>query len=302
MLLFVAVGYGRLDLNDRLSVWGLAGYGTGELTLTEKGKIGTKRYTADIALRMGAAGARGTLLAPEATNGFGLALKSEAMWVNTTSEKVEGMEASDADASRLRLILDGSRSIAVGDGTLTPNLEVGLRHDGGDAETGTGVEVGAGLRYAMAGVTVDARVRGLVAHEEAGYEEWGASGSVRIDPGAGGRGLSLTLTPVWGNASSGSGRLWSAHDATALAPGDEFEARSRFDAEVGYGVGGLGGLGTVTPFAGLSVSEGSGRSWRGGARWQVAPGFNLNLEGTRRESANDNAPEHGLMLRGALRW
>ena len=64
MLLFVAVGYGRLDLNDRLSVWGLAGYGTGELTLTEKGKIGTKRYTADIALRMGAAGTRGTLSLP----------------------------------------------------------------------------------------------------------------------------------------------------------------------------------------------------------------------------------------------
>ena len=26
------------------------------------------------------------------------------------------------------------------------------------------------------------------------------------------------------------------------------------------------------------------------------------LEGTRREAANDDAPEHGLRLRGALRW
>ena len=67
-----------------------------------------------------------------------------------------------------------------------------MRHDGGDAETGTGVEVGAGIRYAGSGVTVEGSVRGLVAHEASGYEEWGASGSVRIDPGASGRGLSLS--------------------------------------------------------------------------------------------------------------
>ena len=61
-----------------------------------------------------------------------------------------------------------------------------------DAETGTGVEVGAGIRYAGSGVTVEGSVRGLVAHEASGYEEWGASGTVRIDPGASGRGLSLS--------------------------------------------------------------------------------------------------------------
>ena len=48
-----------------------------------------------------------------------------------------------ADASRLRLVLEGGRSFALGEGAvLTPALELGLRHDGGDAETGTGVEVG----------------------------------------------------------------------------------------------------------------------------------------------------------------
>ena len=70
-------------------------------------------------------------------------------------------------------------------GALTPSLEVGLRHDGGDAETGTGIEVGGGLSYTdpalgltdpVLGLTLDAKVRGLAAHEDADYAEWGASG------------------------------------------------------------------------------------------------------------------------------
>ena len=294
--------YARLELSERVSAWGLAGYGTGELTLTEGSGEETNRYTADIALRMGAAGARGTLLVPEEAGGFELAVKSDAMWVRMTSETVEGMEGSETDTSRVRLILDGSRSFEMGGGTLTPSLELGLRHDGGDAETGTGVEVGAGIRYAQGGVTVEGAVRTLVAHEEAGYEEWGASGSVRIDPGASGRGLAFSVAPTWGNASSGAASLWSAHDASALAPDGEFEAGRRLEVEAGYGLGVPRALGTMTPYLGLSLADGSERSWRAGARWQVAPGFSVSLESTRREPANDDAPEHGLTLRGAFRW
>ena len=77
-----------------------------------------------------------------------------------------------------------------------------MRHDGGDAETGTGVEVGGRIRYtdAGSGLTVEANARKLIAHEDSGYEEWGAGGSVRLDPGASGRGLSLSLAPGVGHA------------------------------------------------------------------------------------------------------
>ncbi len=40
-----------------------------------------------------------------------------------------------------------------------------MRHDGGDAETGTGVEVGAGLRYTVGAVTIEAQARTLLAHD-----------------------------------------------------------------------------------------------------------------------------------------
>ena len=128
------------------------------------------------------------------------------------------------------------------------------------------------------------------------------SGSVRVDPGERGRGLSLTLVPTVGNAGSGTGTLWSAADARGLAPGGEFEAARGLDAEVGYGLAGPLRIGTVTPYAGLGLADGGGRAWRAGVRWQVAPEVSLDLEGTRSESANDNVPEQGAMLRGSVRW
>ena len=187
-----------------------------------------------------------------------------------------------------------------------PGVELGLRHDGGDAETGTGVELGARLRYADAasGLSIEASARTLLAHEASGFEEWGASGSIRLDPGASGRGLSFSLAPTLGAASSATQRLWSMADARGLGTRDEgFEAEAVLNAEVGYGLGVAGGRFTGTPYAKLGLS-GSGRDYSLG--WRLVPAgiahsFALNLEGTRNENA-DGPPAHGLMLRGVLRW
>ena len=115
-----------------MSAWGLVGYGTGTLTLTEKNGDAEKHITTDIGLRMGAVGARGTVLAPEESGGFELGVRTDALLVRTTSDATDGMTSSQSDTSRLRLTLDGSRGFEAGGGTLTPRLEVGLRHDGGD--------------------------------------------------------------------------------------------------------------------------------------------------------------------------
>ena len=214
-----------------------------------------------------------------------------------------------ADASRLRLILEGSRAFRMDSGgVFTPGLELGLRHDGGDAETGTGVELGGRVSYAHpgSGLSLEASVRTLVAHEDSGYEEWGASGALRLAPGASGRGLSFGLSPTWGTPASGAERLWSARDAQALAPDSEFEPESRLEAELGYGLPAFGGSFTGTPNLGFALSD-TAREWRLG--WRLTPaaqrhaGFEVNLDATRRESAaGDAEPEHGVMLRGALHW
>ena len=301
--------YVRYQASDRLSAWGLLGYGTGDMTITQaaRGERAKTVTRTDISMRLGAAGARGVLLEADETGGIDLALRGDAFLVQMDWEKVSNETDTRADSSRLRLVLEGSRGFALGEGAvLTPGLEVGLRHDGGDAETGTGVEVGGRIRYADAGsgLTVEASARTLIAHEDSGYEEWGAGGSVRLDPGASGRGLSLALAPVWGTPSSGVERLWSARDAAGLAPGGEFEAERRLEGELGYGLGAFGGAFTGTPNIGFGLSD-NARDYRLGWRLTSAvpgdPGFEINLDATRREAANENA-EHGAMLRAVIRW
>ena len=323
--------YVRYQLSERLTVWGILGYGVGELTLAVDGSA---RWTTDTSMGMAAAGARGVLVPAREMGGLELATRTDVTLTRMRSDAAAGaagnLAATEADTRRLRLILEGSRSFALGGrDTLTPSLEVGLRHDAGDAETGTGVEIGGGLRYSdpSLNLTVEATARGLVAHEDADYTEWGASGSVRIEPDASGQGLSLTLSPAWGVPSGGVEHLWSLHDARGLAPNHEPHARSRLDTEIGYGFPVLGGRGVATPHAGWSRSEKSettrlGQRLRvGSSEWTVEgelgtdgrvlrasygyrPGnvLDLGVEATWRDPVNGEKPEHGLNLDVHMSW
>ena len=310
--------YAWFMVNDRVSAWGLAGWGTGDMTIVQAANDNQpERVTrTDLAMRLAAVGGRGALMQAGEVGGIDLALKADAFYVETESEAVSNEGATTAAASRVRLALEGSRTFRLdGGGVLTPGLDVGLRHDGGDAETGTGVELGGRLTWADAGsgLNMEVRVRGLIAHEDSDYREWGASGSVRLDPGERGRGLSFSLSPTWGAASSGVEHLWSAHDARGLAPGvgDEFAPGRHLRGELGYGIALPGGF-TGTPNLGFGLSE-AAREYRIG--WRLTPGgagggVSLDLDATRREAATGTGadvgvggpPEHELMLRGVVHW
>ena len=292
--------YARLRLNDRVSTWGLVGAGSGDLTLRRKGG---ETLETDLGMKMGALGIKGQLLDGSNPSGIGLNVRSDAMWVRTESDRTQGMESSEGDVSRLRLIVEAQREFAMeGGGTFVPSGEVGLRVDGGDAETGTGLEVGAGMRYTAGAITIEGQVRALVAHEESGYEEWGASGAIRVNPSASGRGLTFGIAPVWGSSGSQAERLWGARDASEIGQDAEFEATGGLEVELGYGMGVPGARGVVTPYTGLSLSEGSSRTVRAGTRWNVAPGAVLGLEATQQGGTNGTPGTWAIEFRTELRW
>ena len=289
--------YARLELNAKVSVWVLAGTGSGELTLHQDGE---KAMPTDIRLRMGAVGVKGQVLDGTGASGLAVNIKSDAMWVGTKSERTSDMVATQGDVTRLRVSLESERVFTVGEtAKLTPRAEVGVRHDAGDAETGTGLEIGAGLSYVAGPLTVEGQVRMLVAHQDRGYEEWGASGAIRITPSASGHGLTLTIAPEWGRTGSATEQLWSARDATALGTDRMFERDARLALDAGYGVG--VGRGVLTPYAGLTLGDAGNRTVRTGMRWQVAPNAVFGLEGTQRaDSAGEGHNE--VRLRAALRF
>ena len=299
--------YARLGLSHGVDLWGMAGAGSGDLRLA----VGDEVTETGVAMRMGALGLRAALMPAGEEGDMRLALKSDALWVQTESDAAGSstggnLAAASGEVSRLRLGLEGSRAFAAAPGaTLTPTLELGLRLDGGDAETGTGVEAGFGLRYAdpAQGLTVEGRVRGLLTHADGAYEEWGASGSVRLDPGVSGRGLSLTIAPVWGAASGGVERLWAAAPSQGFAPDAAFEADAGLQGELGYGLRPPVGRGALTPYAGFSMAgDGAGHTYRIGARWSAEPAFALALETSHGEADRGAEPTTAATLRASFRW
>ena len=304
--------YGRYAVNDRVTVWGMAGYGAGELTLTPDGQSAMRT---GMELAMGAVGLRGVAVEAPAEGGVELAVKTDAMAVRTSSEKVAGLEAASADVTRLRLGLEGTwRGLEAGGGTLAPRLEVGVRHDGGDAETGFGLDLGGGLAWSHpeSGVSAELRGRGLLTHESRGFRDRGLSGSFAWDPGRGtGRGPKLTLTQTVGaSASGGADALLGRETLDGLAANDNGDelANRRLEARFGYGFPAFGDRFTSTPELGLGLSTGR-REYSLGWRLNLSQGgptaLELKVEATRSEAtgANDNAPpEHGVGLRVTARW
>ena len=295
--------YLRWQASDRLSVWGLLGYGFGQLDLTMDGS--NLGWTTDTTMQMVAGGARGVLAR---VVGFEMAAKMDARIAHIISGAAEGASGRLADTagntSRLRLALEGSRTFTFGGSrALTPTLEIGMRRDGGDVDSGLGIDLGGTLRYADSalGLTVETSGHHLVAHQDAGYGEWGASASITLNPGSEDRGLSLALAPSWGaQTTGGAERLWSLHDAPGLANGGHgiYEGM-RLDANVGYGLDSFRGRGSMRPFLGLRLA-GPGRDWRTGVGWTRGPNVEFGFEAKRRETPM-LAPEHGIEARVAVR-
>ena len=211
----------------------------------------------------------------------------------------------------VRFALEGSRPFGLGgDAVLTPSLELGVRHDGGDAETGFGADIGAGLALSdpARGISAEVRARGLLTHEAQGMREGGLSGTLAFDPSPETeRGLSLSLTQSVGQqGESGVDALLERRTFGDLAAqeGDDLSAR-RLDARIGYGLGILDDRWTATPELGFGLSDRDRElrlGWRLTESVSTGLAFELGLEGTRRESNDDNPPDYTIGLELRARW
>ncbi len=334
--------YASFGIGERFSLWGTLGYGSGTLTVSPEGH---EPLETGLALKMVAVGARGALLSPEAGDGFDLAVKTDVLGVKTSSEAAENaggrLAAATADVTRLRLALEGSWEASLGtDSFLRPAFEVGLRHDGGDAERGFGLELGGGLALAepVLGLSAEISGHGLLTHGDETFRDHGVAGSFRYDPHpASDLGLSLSVSPSWGAGQRGVESLWGTAPTPGAALGsfEEFDGsdtpQGRLEAEIGYGLPALGGGATGTPWARLGLAEGFG-DYRLGYRLRLSRsevgiefgqsqyehdyrfGYNfgiaergrleahIDVEVTHRVLANDNDAHDEVAIRANLRW
>ncbi len=279
------------SLSDDLDLWASLGYGIGKIELEDS----AGRRSSDLEYGALNVGAIGRLYASE---GHELRLRADALtWQIDLAQDRDGFE--DLDNHRLRLLLDASATDNVASGILRSGLELGIRHDGGDHHDGQGVEVGGSVEWrdVARGLTLSGRGRLLAGAE---YDEWGLSGALEVSPGQGSRGLSLSLSPGYGQNGSGLEQLW-ASGASSVSSGSRTArtARMRLDSEVGYGMWLPDAM--MQPYLGLSLLEGGGRTQRMGARFEFGRGVGLELEGSRLERRSADA-EHRINVQWQWSW
>ena len=285
----------------RLGVWLTAGLGRGNLDIDdEQGTVG--QQSSDTSLRTASVGANGDLLSGGPTQ---LRIKAAA---TVAQVEVEGGEVENrqgnriaeqtVDANRLRLALKASHAYEAGmDGQVTPELEVALRQDGGDGLTGSGVEVGGGLRYESGGFTLEAMGRSLVSDgdDAVEYKEWGAHLLLQRSASTNGRGLSLRVMPTYGTQSN-SLTLWE-RSVAEIADRGAANVQGQLRAEVGYGLAALGGRGVYTVYSGMTQAP-ERMQLRLGTRFEVDSSISVSLESSRWQRMA--GASHGLLLRGRL--
>ena len=295
--------YLRVNVTDRVFAWGLLGHGRGNMTFPSVGRPSET----DIRLNMGAFGARGVLLDPGSSR-IGLALKSDVFLVGMSTEAHLGGIEVMADANRVRLLLEASERREVGPGEiLVSTAEMGLRHDGGDADVGTGLEVGAGSRYVHEayGLSAEGTIRWLMVHHAAGFSEWGVGASVLYEPGGAERGLSVRLGSSWGMAVGSAADLWFPGAGATMAAGggrgggaDDGTAKA-FTAQVRYGLSPSGRRWSIMPYAEIGLApEARAPTSRVGWRVTLMESLRLSLETGLGGAWDDTG--RAITLRGSL--
>ena len=123
--------YARMALTERVSAWGLAGAGSGTITLKPEGK---RTMKTGLSTRMAAAGAKGQVLDGTGPLRLAVNVRTDAMWVGTKSDALALDPSGEFEATR-RLVTEMGYGLAVPGSTGVPTPYVGLSVGEGGGRT-----------------------------------------------------------------------------------------------------------------------------------------------------------------------
>ncbi len=305
------IPYASVSVSPRLKLWGAAGHGSGEVKvkIAEDDRVAEDEsysYSADTSWSMAAAGMRASVIeAPKEGSGGSLTLTSDYLWTQTSSDKTMDLAASKSKVTRLRFGLEGGYHMAMADGgSFVPKLQIGARHDGGDAETGFGIELGGGLSWQSPalGLQFELEGRTLVSHDDEDFENRGFAVSLAYDENAKSeRGASFALRQHIGAPSSGGLDALFASEPLSKRSGND--AQRRVTLEGAYGLPALGGHYTASPYGQMSFGETS-RDYTIGWRWtpvNEAQDLSFGFKAVRSESLNAET-ENRFGFEAVARW
>ena len=117
-----------------------------------------------------------------------------------TEEGPRAIQGLTVNVQRLRVGAEASLPMALGSVPISPFIDVGGLYDGGDGETGGGVELAGGFRFQGPAVSLEVKGRTLAMHSADSYAEEGVKATLVVGPD-GRKGFRLMLAPRWGGAA-----------------------------------------------------------------------------------------------------
>ena len=282
-------------------VWGILGVGAGTVE-NVRSHQGNRVEASDLAMWLGVVGGRRALASAGRVD---FDLRGDVGMVRVKTGEGLGAIADQAvTVQRYRAGVETSHTTRWTNGaTFIPFAEVGGRHDAGDGQTGSGVEVAGGVRvtHPGSGFGLEGHGRVLLLHTSTGYRERGVSVTAVLTPGGtDGRGLSLSVTPRWGTPAIGADALWrdQAFGRERVAP--VVDAAS-VDARVGYGFAMRTGR-VLAAFSEVGIRNRDHRRLRMGLRLgnagRVTAPLQLELAGERIDGWG--MVDHRLIVIGAM--
>ncbi len=258
-----------------MRAWILLGLGRGE---TEVETLESELDASLVAL-----GLTGTLTG--STTGR-LGYEVDAFW--TTADMENG---SDLVVRRIRAGVEGNLRLGQ---SMQPYLKAALRQDGGDAETGMGMELGGGMRWSTSRLRAEFSGRTLVVHTDEGLREWGLMGSIEYGAPSG-VGPLMRVRPLWGNVDGGE--LWREAPLQFSGLG---RTDQRVEMELGYGTPIKKSLGRS--IVGMTVDS-MGQTYRVGYHLRMREGMQFSVATTARTMETDGPPySYGLSAHMDLKW
>ncbi len=280
-----------------VEVWSAVGAGFG----TADGSLNGSQLETDTRMWTAAIGAWNPITTIE---GISYAAKADVFIASVYSEGVSVVvDDSDPHSRRFRLAAEVSSERATLAGEPLPfAIEIGARHDGGDAENGFGVDVAGRFIHGSSQSSISMSGRGgmTLYHGQRGFSEIGLGLSVDYDSGANARGFLFSLEPTWNAPRSNVDNLmWDIDSLHRPDPSPSAGAAVR--TRLGYGVSALGNFALATLYGEAQSEEDGNRMRLGyeiGETSQRAGSLRFDLYGELRNS-HDGAAQ-AVMLEGGL--
>ena len=288
--------YVRYEPDEMSAIWAAGSFGSGDADVTG----GVAAASSNLDSQLFLVGGRREF---SNTGNFNLAIRGEAASGSLSTDDGEDLASGlDVSVSRVRGVLEATFN--TGDGGFEPFVDIGFRNDGGDGDTGSGVEVSGGIRVSSDAFSLEARAHTVASHGADDYSENGFSVVARISPNnASGTGFSMTLEPVWGASYQASDLMWQFDSRSAVQHTgqrlyrDQADDGLSFNSRLSYGIAAYRDSTLISPF--VDVRHQSNRTSRYllGAEFKgLTEGWNaLSVQAALGAESNSRNGTHGVV-------